>query len=215
MIELQAFLDPIAAVIVLGGTVAACVLRFSPRHLWRAIVALRVLARAEHDAGANLAQIAALTRIARKHGVIALDRSVIDDPDIALGVRAIVDGGAPDAVRAAVAYAREARIERQLAAADVWAAAAEAAPAFGMVGTLIGLVRMFAAMQDPAAIGPAMAVALLATLYGALFANLIAMPVAGRLRRLSRAEAFERARIEAPLAALATCEPPRRAGIAA
>ena len=82
-------------------------------------------------------------------------------------------------------------------------------------GTLIGLVRMFTAMQDPTAIGPAMAVALLATLYGALFANLIAMPIAGRLRRLARAEAFERARIEAPLAALAACEPTRRTGIAA
>lgn len=215
MIDVQAFLDPLAAAIVLGGTAAACILRFAPRHLWRALAALRVLFRAEHEAGDDLAQIAALTRIARKHGTITLDRSVIVDPDIAIAVRAIVDGEAPDAVRAAIVHARDTRIERHLVAAEVWATAAEAAPAFGMVGTLVGLVGMFSAMEDPATIGPAMAVALLATLYGALFANLIAMPVAGRLRRLARAEAFERARIEMPLATLAACEPPRRSGLAA
>ena len=79
----------------------------------------------------------------------------------------------------------------------------------GMVGTLIGLAQMFATMSDPSAIGGAMAVALLATLYGALFANLLFMPIANRLRAQGRSEAFERARIEAPLVALAERETPR------
>ncbi|UZK68896.1 MotA/TolQ/ExbB proton channel family protein [Sphingomonas sp. S1-29] len=212
---LAPFLDPLAAAIVGGGTLAACVLRFSLVNLARAAGALRVLPRAEHDAEPQLAQIAALGRIARKHGVMALDRSVIDDPDVALGIAQIVDGAGPDEVAAMLAHAREARIERHLGAAEIWSAAAEAAPAFGMIGTLIGLVRMFTAMQDPAAIGGAMAVALLATLYGALIANLVAAPIAGRLRRLARAEAFERARLEAPLVALAAREMPRRREIAA
>jgi chemotaxis protein MotA len=76
----------------------------------------------------------------------------------------------------------------------------------GMVGTLVGLVKMFWAMTDPGAIGAGMAVALLATLYGALIANLIAMPVAVRLRRRARAEAEERMRLVAPLAGLAEKE---------
>ncbi|WP_430635373.1 MotA/TolQ/ExbB proton channel family protein [Sphingomonas hankookensis] len=87
-------------------------------------------------------------------------------------------------------------------------AVAELAPLLGMIGTLVGLVRMFMAMTDPAAIGQAMAVALLSTLYGALLAALVGMPIAGRLRRLARAEAFERARLEAPLVALARRERP-------
>lgn len=79
----------------------------------------------------------------------------------------------------------------------------------GMVGTLIGLVTMFLTMNDPTAIGGAMAVALLATLYGALIASLVAMPIAARLRRSAREEAFERIRIEAPLAIMAAREAPR------
>ena len=86
---------------------------------------------------------------------------------------------------------------------------AEAAPAMGMVGTLIGLVAMFARMTDPHAIGGAMAVALLATLYGAIIANLLAMPVAVRLRAASRVEAIERLRLVEPLVALAEREAPR------
>lgn len=213
MNPIATFADPVAAAIVLGGVAAASLVRFPLGQIARAIAALGILGRRPPRMDDAVEQIAALARIARKHGAMALDRSVIDDPDVALGVRMIVDGETPEAVRDAVVRVREVRAERQLAAAEVWASIAEAAPAFGLIGTIIGLVRMFAAMQDPATIGPAMAVALLATLYGALVGNLIAMPIAGRLRRLARAEAFERERLEAPLFALARRERPR--GIAA
>jgi chemotaxis protein MotA len=79
----------------------------------------------------------------------------------------------------------------------------------GMIGTLIGLVAMFTRMSDPATIGGAMAVALLATLYGAVLANLIAMPIAARLRSAGRAEAVGRQRLEPALVALAAREAPR------
>lgn len=213
MNSLATFADPVAAAIVLGGVAAACLVRFPLRQIALAFAALGTLTRRAPRMDDAIDQIAALGRIARKHGAMALDRSVIDDPDVALGVRMVVDGEAPDAVRDAVARAREVRADRQLAAAEVWASIADAAPAFGLIGTIIGLVRMFTAMQDPATIGPAMAVALLATLYGALIGNLVALPIAGRLRRLARSEAFERERLEAPLVALARRERPR--GIAA
>ncbi|MEI9927798.1 MAG: MotA/TolQ/ExbB proton channel family protein [Sphingomonas sp.] len=204
---LAPFLDPTAFAIVGGGTLAAMVLRTPSRDLVRGVAALRVLARRRFDAEPLLAQAAALMRIARRHGVIALDRSVIEDPDMADAVAAIVDGARPEAVAALLAHRRTARAERHRGAIDLWTGAAEAAPALGMIGTLIGLVVMFTAMRDPATIGGAMAVALLATLYGALIANLVAMPIAVRLRRLARHEAHERARIEAPLAAIAAIEP--------
>ena len=202
-ITLGAFLDPAAIGIVAGGTVFATLLRTSLGDVGRGITALRVLTRKPFDATPLVDQIAALSRIARRHGMHALDRSVIADRDVAAAVADIVDGATPDEITRQLDERRRARILRHAAAADMWAGAAEVAPAMGMVGTLVGLVKMFWAMTDPAAIGGGMAVALLATLYGALVANLIAMPVAVRLRRRARAEAEERTRLVAPLAALA------------
>lgn len=204
---LAPFIDPAALALVGGGTIAAVVLRTPGRDLVRGVAALRVLVRRPFDADPLVAQAAALARIARRHGVIALDRSVIDDPDMAEAVAAIVDGAGAADVAALLQHRRLARAERHRGAIDMWNGAAEAAPALGMIGTLIGLVVMFTAMRDPATIGGAMAVALLATLYGALIANLVAMPIAVRLRRQARLELQERARLEEPLAAIAAIEP--------
>jgi chemotaxis protein MotA len=203
------FLDPAAAFIVIGGTLLATILRTPVRDLARAVRAMATLARRPFSAEPLLRQLGSLARIARRHGVVTLDRSVVTDPDLAAAIAAIVDGATPDEVAALIEDARAARIERQVTAAEVFAAAAEAAPAMGMVGTLIGLARMFASMEDTAAIGAGMGVALLATLYGALLANLVLMPIAARLRTAGRREATERARLVAPLIALARREAPR------
>jgi chemotaxis protein MotA len=209
MIAPDQLLDPTAALIVIGGTALATCLRTPARDLGRAIRALATLARPAFRAEPLLEQVASLARIARRHGAIALDRTVIADPDVAAAVAAVVDGADPQTVTRLLHERREARVERHCAAIEAWAGAAEVAPAMGMVGTLIGLAQMFATMTDPAAIGGAMAVALMATLYGALLANLVAQPVAQRLRAAARAESFERTRLEAPLAALAAQEAPR------
>ena len=206
---LGAFLDPAALGIVCGGAALDTVLRTPWRDLKRGIAALTVLPRRRFDAEPMLQQIAALGRIARRHGTIALDRSVITDPDVAAAVAGIVDAVPVSEIADALVQNRRGRHERHAAAADMWSGLAEVAPAMGMVGTLIGLVRMFTAMNDPAAIGGAMAIALLATLYGALLANLVALPIANRLRRRARDEAVERARLEAPLIALAERERPK------
>lgn len=203
--------DPLALAIVGGGTAVATMLRTPSRDLGRALRALRTLGRQPFSAEPLLDQITAQARIAKRHGVVALDRVVNADPDIAAAVALIVDGASAGDVEALLQHRRRARIERHVAAADVWSGAAEAAPAMGMVGTLVGLATMFATMSDPRAIGAAMAIALLATLYGALFANLLLMPVCNRLRAAGRNEAFERTRIEAPLVALALRETPREA----
>ena len=206
---LGAYLDLNAIAIVVGGTVIGTILRTPRRDLARAVSALRVLMRRRVDAEPLVQQVAALGRIAQRHGVLALDRSVIRDPDVAAAVAAIVDGAGADQVAALLAEQRVGRDERHAAAADTWAAAGELAPAMGMIGTLIGLVGMFTAMNDPQAIGGAMAVALLTTLYGAMLASLVAMPIAARLRRAAHDEAFARSRIEPPLLALAERERPR------
>ncbi len=208
--SLGTFLDPAALIIVGGGTLVATVLRNAAGDLGRGLTALRDLARRPFDAEPLVAQANAFARIARRHGVIALDRAVIADPDIAAAVNAIVDGAGTEQVTTLLEERRCTRFERQRGAWEVWSGMAEVAPAMGMVGTLIGLVQMFAQMKDPQAIGGAMAVALLATLYGALLANLVALPVATRLKRRARHEAQERLRLQPPLAALATVDPGAR-----
>ncbi len=210
MIALHQFIDPTAFAIVGGGTALVTLLRAPFGDVARALLAVRTVARRRFDGDALVAQVAVLGRTAQRQGVMALDKAVITDADVRAAVADIIDGHDGEAVAAMLDHRRRARIERHLAAAEVWAGAAEAAPAMGMVGTLIGLAAMFATMTDPGAIGGAMAVALLATLYGALLANLLAMPIAARLRAAARCEAFERARLVAPLAALAQRETPRR-----
>lgn len=208
--QLATFFDPTALALVGGGTVLATVLRTPARELGRAVAALRMLLRPRFSAEPLLQQLAAQAKLTQRHGIMQLDRAVIADPDLAAALDAIVDGAEPDEVAALLEHCRRARIERHAAAADVWAGAAEIAPAMGMVGTLIGLAAMFARMTDARAIGGAMAIALLATLYGALIANLIAQPIAARLRLRARVEARERTRLLSPLLALARREAPRR-----
>ena len=207
---LAPFLDPVAFAIVGGGTVVATLLRTPARDVARGMMALKTIGRAPFDAGALFMQVEALSRISARHGVMQLDRSVIADPDVAAAMARIVDGADGDTIRALVDDRRVARFERQRAAAEMWSAAAEFAPAMGMVGTLIGLVHLFTRMTDPAAIGGAMAIAVLATLYGALVGNLICLPIAARLKRLARAECVERGRLVEPLTRLADREAPRQ-----
>lgn len=209
------YLDPVAIGIVLGGTAASAVLRNQLRDVARALAALQTLWRRPFDAAPLLQQTAALERIARRHGMLSLDRSVIEDPDMAAAIAAAVDGASAEHVAGIVSARIEARADRHRAAIELWSGAAEAAPAMGLIGTILGLVQMFAAMTDPDKIGAAMAVALLATLYGALVANLIAMPIAARLKRLARTEAAERQRLIEPLAAFARLERARQRELAA
>lgn len=205
------FIDPLAITIVLGGTFVATALRGPLSDTVAAFGALRRLTGTPFDAQDARARIVKAERIA-KGNLVAVDAAILADPDIAAAVEAIGDGAGADAVEALLAARAAQRAERHAVVHDFWQAAAEAAPAMGMIGTLLGLVRMFRGMEDPATIGGAMAVALLATLYGALLANLVFAPIAARLRRQSRREEIARRRLRVPLMALARryAAPPRR-----
>ncbi|HYZ47375.1 MAG TPA: MotA/TolQ/ExbB proton channel family protein, partial [Sphingomonas sp.] len=177
--------------------------------------ALPVLVRKPFDFGPARAELARAERVATAKSLLAIDSHLLRDPDVAEGVEAVAAGALPDQVEQLLARLREERLERHAIVQEFWSAAAEAAPAMGMVGTLFGLVRMFRSMNDPATIGAAMAVALLATLYGALFANLVAVPIAARLRRLSHAEDDERRALIRPFRAFAAREAPSKRSRAA
>jgi chemotaxis protein MotA len=210
MIDAATFLDPAALAIVGGGTLLATAARGPLRDTVNAVRGLGTLFAQPFDFGPARAELASAERVASARHLLAVEESKLQDPDVAAGFRAMADGASPDQVEALLDRLREERLARHAVVHDFWAAAAETAPAMGMVGTLFGLVRMFRSMDDPATIGAAMAIALLATLYGALFANLIAAPIAARLARLSRAEEAERRALVKPFRAFAARETPAR-----
>ncbi len=119
---------------------------------------------------------------ARKGGFLALEEAEITNPFMQKGVDMLVDGHDADVVRATLQKDINLTTERHETGANMMMALGDVAPAMGMIGTLIGLVAMLSNMDDPKSIGPAMAVALLTTLYGAFLANVIAIPIASKLQ---------------------------------
>ena len=119
---------------------------------------------------------------ARKGGFLALEEAQIDNNFMQKGVDMLVDGHDVDVVRATLAKDISMTTERHDFGASIFKALGDIAPAMGMIGTLIGLVAMLSNMDDPKSIGPAMAVALLTTLYGAFLANVIFLPIASKLK---------------------------------
>jgi chemotaxis protein MotA len=118
---------------------------------------------------------------ARKGGFLALEEAEITNAFMQKGVDMLVDGHDADVVRATLQKDIDLTTERHETGAKMMMSLADVAPAMGMIGTLIGLVAMLSNMDDPKSIGPAMAVALLTTLYGAFLANVIAIPIASKL----------------------------------
>ena len=125
---------------------------------------------------------------ARKGGFLALEEAEISNSFMQKGVDMLVDGHDADVVRGTLQKDISLTAERHERGVGLMTALADIAPAMGMIGTLIGLVAMLANMDDPKSIGPAMAVALLTTLYGAFLANVIAIPIASKLKLRSAQE---------------------------
>ncbi|MGJ3628910.1 MotA/TolQ/ExbB proton channel family protein [Sphingomonas sp. MMS24-JH45] len=205
------FLDPAALAIVLGGTMAATVLRTPLRDLARALAALTTLGRRRFDPDPLLAQLAAQGRIAQKkpgwsRWTAASSPTPISPP------RSPGSSTASRRLRSSPSSNAAARRgSRAMPPPRIPGPGWPTSRPRWTIRTLVGLVAMFARMTDPQAIGAAMAVALLATLYGASLANLVALPIAARLRAAGRAEADGRLRLTAPVAALAEREAPRPA----
>ena len=133
-----------------------------------------------------------LSNIARKEGVLGLEQVEIENQFLKRGVQLVVDGSDADFVRKMMNTDINQTIERHEEGQSIFKSIADVAPAMGMIGTLIGLVQMMANMDDPKALGPAMAVALLTTLYGAVIANVFALPIADKLALRSKQERLTR-----------------------
>ena len=126
-------------------------------------------------------EIARLAGIIRKNGPLGLEGVPIEDEFLSKGMQYIADGYEGEFISESLERERDLRLERLGEGKRFFKAMGDSAPAFGMIGTLVGLVRMLSTMDDPSTIGPSMAVALLTTLYGAIIANMICLPIADKL----------------------------------
>ncbi|MCW5700493.1 MAG: MotA/TolQ/ExbB proton channel family protein [Rhodospirillales bacterium] len=188
------FLNAPSLLIVLGGTLSVVTICFSLGEVANTVRAVaQALFHNVRDPSDAAVQVLRLAERARQFGVLRLQQALPeteDHPYLQKGLALAVDGIATETLEAILVRDLHATQQRHAACATVLRKAAEYAPAMGLIGTLIGLVQMLANLDDPSAIGPSMAVALLTTLYGAVLANLVFSPLATKLERNSAAEAL-------------------------
>ena len=177
------FIDIPSILIVIGGGLSATLIRFTLGSIGGAIMTGSKVAFGNKSSNPRemIEKITELADVARKSGPLGLENVEVDDPVLAKGVQFIADGYEPAFIRESMERERDLYIERLQEGKRFYKQLGDAAPAFGMIGTLVGLVQMLAAMDDPSAIGPAMAIALLTTLYGALVSNVICIPIVDKL----------------------------------
>ena len=183
----RSFLDMPALLIVLGGTFGITTVCFSLReiaHLPRVIG--KTLLRSVPDARVTAIHMLGLADLARRHGILGLDKLLAEmdhEPFVQRAVAMAVDGIPVEEIRRVLQREINEMTARHANAAGILRKAAEVAPAMGLIGTLIGLVQMLGNLQDPSTIGPGMAVALLTTFYGAVLATMVFAPLAAKLER--------------------------------
>ena len=181
--SLEMFWSEHAVIIIFGGSIAATMIRFPLSAIVHGLplgakFAFTMSRLAARDLVDELARIA---EIARKQGPVGLEKVETDEPFLAKGIRYVADGYDLEFIRDNLERDRDNFLMHLDEGGKIYRAIGDCAPAFGMVGTLIGMVQMFANMTDPSKLGPFMATALLATLYGALVANLFCLPLADKL----------------------------------
>ncbi len=187
--QLTLFLNLQAFLIVGGGSCFIVLIKFSLPHFFRAwTVAFQAFFFKIDNPHILIDQIIILQKKARLHGLLSLDESGIEHPFLRQGVKYVVDNINPAIIKNTLHKEMYHTIERHHSGVKVFRALADVSPAMGMIGTLIGLMQMLASMDDPNDIGPAMAVALLTTLYGAMMAHMFATPIADKLALRSQEE---------------------------
>ena len=184
--SILAFLDAPSAMITFGGAFAVClVMSSSIKDYVNNLKSIGLIMKpVKSNEEEIIKQIIDLSNVARKEGLLALEETAneFDDEFIKKGVLLIVDGTDPEFVRSILETELSCINERHKGVISFWENLASMGPAWGMIGTLIGLINMLGNLSDMAAVGPNMAIALITTLYGSMLANWICTPVATKLK---------------------------------
>ena len=180
---LNIFIDAPSLMIVFGGTFAACFMTFPAAEVKQAMGAgIKVFASKKTNPAEIVDLMVKIADISRREGLIALENVQTESAILKKCCSLIADNADPGVIKTTLIIELSTLKRRHKIGQDIWKKLGSTAPAFGMVGTLIGLVQMLAELSDPEAIGPAMAVAILTTFYGSFLANMIFNPIAGKLR---------------------------------
>lgn len=189
------FVNLPSVLIVIGGTLLITTASFSLSDMGATFRVIgQTIAWHHREARDAAMHVLRLADFARHNGVLKMQGAALDgissEPFLHKGLQLVIDSVDEDAIEKMLRDERAATASRQNRAAGVLRRAAEVSPAMGLIGTLIGLVQMLTNLQDPAAIGPGMAVALLTTFYGAILANMVFAPLASKVERNAGEEAL-------------------------
>jgi chemotaxis protein MotA len=209
---LTLFINIQGLMIVVGGTFGCILSNYSFKDVLGAFTILRkAFLHKETQYSKAIKQLIELSTKARKEGILSLQSHMINinDDFLVKGIQMAVDGQEPESLKTMLYQEIEKLEERHEGGAEIFTTMAAYAPALGMIGTLIGLVQMLQTMDDPSTIGPAMAVALLTTFYGAVIANVMCIPVAGKLRLRSQSEVLLKTLITEGMDSIMAGENPR------
>jgi len=201
--EMGMFVNGPSVMIVVAGTMAVVLMKFSVTDMLGAFgVAAKAFIHKTQHPSEIIEQSVELANVARKEGLLGLENVEVKNEFLAKGITMVVDGNPPELVHKILSKEITLSIERNESGLNLFKAMGDVAPAMGMIGTLIGLVQMMSNMSDPKSIGPAMAVALLTTLYGAVIANVFALPIADKLALRSNEERLSKSMILESISAI-------------
>ncbi len=189
------YLDAPSAVITFGGAIAATLCSVSMADFISGLKSLTLIFKAPSANTTDIIKkIIELSNVARKDGLLALEEAAadMDEPFLKKGILLVVDGTDPDLVRDIMQAEMDNSEARHKTMCGFWDTLGAMGPAWGMIGTLVGLVNMLNNMSDASSIGPSMAVALITTLYGSLLANWICTPTSNKLKADNAVEMIQK-----------------------
>jgi chemotaxis protein MotA len=210
--SLSMFFEIRSLMIVVGGTIGAAMINYPlPDMLKVTKVVKNAFFIKPSTAKELIGNFVNLAGTARREGILALETALndINDDFMKKGLQLSVDGLEPVSIKDILDTEVENIKDRHKLGADIFTTLGTFAPAMGMVGTLIGLVQMLQTMEDPSSIGPAMAIALLTTFYGSVMANIVCLPIAGKLKNKSAEEVMMKGLMSEGIMSIAKGDNPR------
>lgn len=210
--DMTIFWDTPSVILVIGGSFTTMFFAFPAGNVKLVVKVLRrALFHQSQSINALIEDLVSYAEVARRDGILSLENTTRDikDPFIVHGIQMAVDGTDPELIEQIMNNELDNVIERHELGKNLFEGLGKYAPAYGMIGTLVGLVIMLKNMDDPAMIGPGMAVAILTTMYGAIIANSIALPIADRLGRRSSEEVLYKTIIIKGVMAIQSGDNPR------